>query len=146
MKPSFRWTCSYQGCVWFQVSDHTGVYEVQFRVRLEEYERRTLNGPDVVAAEESVIRWLKRYGQPVPLETVQAFNAWQREEAENWRRTIATNPERFGELKPEDHEPRYIAKGSAHWQAPENWKTPEELREGGRWVFVPLPEPQQTAA
>jgi hypothetical protein len=149
MKHHFIWRCSYQGCVWFDFTDSTGRYEVRLRTRLEDYERERLNGPDVIRDEESVIGYLIRNGQPIPAETVHAFNAWRREEARKWNRKFDDNPDRYGTIAPDDpiRQPTWLAKGSAHWQMPDgwDWKNPDATGRGG-FVFVDVPENLQTAA
>jgi hypothetical protein len=80
-----RWTCSYMGCVWYEITDATGRYEVEVRHRLGDYERSILNGPQCVKDCETAIGGIHRSShswEPVPAETVAAFNAWRMAEYE----------------------------------------------------------------
>jgi hypothetical protein len=153
MKPSFRWTCSYMGCVWFEASDDTGTYEIELRRELSAYERAQLNGgPDgAYAAEvERLIGWLqKTHGRgPVPAETVAAFNAWRMAEHHRFMRRLEADPDRYGPLDPADPllQPPTLAKGAAHFHV-----TVEPTKENGwhcegEWRFEPLPESVPVAA
>lgn len=148
MGPQFRWTCSYQGCAWFQVCDDTGTYEIELRHRLEDYERACLNGgPDGAYAKECarLIGYLvPRYprASPLPLSTVAAFNAWQIAECKEWVRKLEAEPERYGVLGPNDElrSPRYQAKGCAFFRVIVAPTKANGYRCEGEWVLETLPE------
>lgn len=118
----FAFRCSYQGCVWFSVTDATGTYEVEFRHSLPDYERKVLNGGaqgEYAKEVEALIGWLvprhRRENGPVPAATVRAWNAWRVAECKAWLRKLTAEPERYGAPNPDDSRPRYLALGSAYW-------------------------------
>lgn len=82
MQPSFAWTCSYMGCVTYRVHDETGIYEVEVRREVSDYERSISNGTaeeierDLVGA-IGLMRRSYNSGLPIPPATVAAFNAWR---------------------------------------------------------------------
>lgn len=107
IKPTFRWTCSYLNCVWYEVTDETGTYEIELRRRVCDYERSIANYTDetwerdVVAA----IGLLRRTDstRPIPDATVAAFNAWRQAERDQWIAKWKANADRYGPFDP-NHE------------------------------------------
>lgn len=148
MATRFAFACSYQGTTWFKATDDSGAaFEVEFRHSLSDYERRTLNGgPDgAFAAEvESLLGYLvpRNYpATPLTLETVRAFNSWQVAECARWRAMIEGAPERYGELKPEDCQPRHVAKGAAYFEVTTRPTVENGYHCEGAWRFEHLEAP-----
>lgn len=103
--PTFRWTCSYMGCAWYEVSDHTGTYEVQLRHHADDYELSIANGDDVRRDMKAAIGLLHRSGrswEPIPCETVDAFNAWRLSERAKHIAEMQSQPHRYGDIDPND--------------------------------------------
>jgi hypothetical protein len=106
IKPTFRWTCSYLNCVWYEVTDETGTYEVELRRRVSDYERSITSYTDeawerdVVAAIGILHRTSST--RPIPDETVAAFNEWQQSVREEWIAKWKANPDRYGLFDPTD--------------------------------------------
>jgi hypothetical protein len=110
MTPTFKWTCSYQGTIWYQVTDHTGTYEAQFRRCAEQYECEGYNGDaarDLVAA---IGIFCRSHSLPnsnerlfeVPQSTVDAFNAWRIAERARHVAEIKSQPHRYREVDESD--------------------------------------------
>lgn len=123
--PRFRWTCSYLNCVWYEVTDETGTYELELRRRVSDYERKLANYTDetwerdVVAA----IGVLHRTDcKPIPSSTVAAFNAWQKAMREQRIAEWKANPDRYGPFDPnsETVKPVVPVKGG-HYEIGKGW-------------------------
>jgi hypothetical protein len=79
MKPTFKWTCSYRGTQWFEVTDETGTYEVELRHRIGESDRAIYNGTDEewdrdVVGSLNVLHRSHWSNREIPASTVAAFN------------------------------------------------------------------------
>jgi hypothetical protein len=99
--PRFKWQCSYQGCTWFNVWDHTGMYEIEFRQRADAYERTCYNGDDAdwqrnVVAMIGVVRRSHDSATPIPDSTFRAFNTWRAAEHEKHLSDMRSQPQRYG--------------------------------------------------
>jgi len=118
--PRFSWKCSYQGSIWFQAWDHTGVYEIELRCRAEDYERKCYNGDDAdwqrnVVAMIGVARRAYLADREIPTSTLQAFNAWRLAEHEKHMTELRGNPERYG-TDFSDIKPPALARAAAVYQ------------------------------
>jgi len=99
--PRFKWKCSYQGSVWYDVWDHTGMYEIELRRRADDYERKCYNGDDTewqrnVVSMIGVIHRAYSSDIEVPALTLHAFNAWLIAEHEKHIAELKAQPERYG--------------------------------------------------
>lgn len=112
MIPRFRWTCSYQGCVSYEVTDATGTYEAELRREVSDYELAHANGDDVRQEMRSAVGILRRSHSiavsmtertsEVPAETVAAFNAWRLAEHEKLLASLRSQPHRYGTIPDDD--------------------------------------------
>ena len=117
--PRFAFACSYQGTVWFRVTDETGTYEAEFRRSVPDYEMATANGPDVrrdMVESVGILRrshlsdadlaaWRADRSAPcfaVPQATVDAFNAWRAAERAAHIAQMQADPDRYGIVDPAD--------------------------------------------
>ena len=136
MQPKFRWTCSYMGTVWYQVTDATGTYEAELRHQLSDYESSICNGDDVRQESRSAIGILRRscpvkltsgeYSFAVPRETVEAFNAWR----------AAEHAERVAKLRGDTDRYGIIADNDPILKAPIPAKHGEYVHGEYRWVVL----------
>jgi hypothetical protein len=109
MQPTFKWRCSYQGTVWYDVCDHTGTYEAEFRHRADEYECVGYNGdPRELVDAIGIFRRSHILSSndeklfEVPQSTVDAFNAWRIAERAKHVAEIKSQPHRYGEIDESD--------------------------------------------
>ncbi len=102
-RPRFKWKCSYQGSVWYDVWDETGMYEIELRRRADDYERKCYNGDDAdwqrnVVDMIGVLRRAYSIDQEIPASTLFAFNAWIITEHEKHVAELKAQPERYGDV------------------------------------------------
>jgi hypothetical protein len=100
-EPHFRWTCSYQGSVWYTVDDATGRYGLELRRRADDYERKCYNGDDAdwqrnIVAMIGVLRREHDIAKPIPDATFHSFNAWLIAEHAKHMAHLRAHPERYG--------------------------------------------------
>lgn len=108
-EPRFRWTCSYQGTTWFEVSDETGTYELELRRAAEPYELAGANGDDCrrdMLASIGLLR-TSRCGDRARLfevsrATLDAFNAWRLAEHREHMARLDAQPDRYGFIAAND--------------------------------------------
>jgi hypothetical protein len=116
MTHTFRWTCSYLGCIEFEISNPTERYLAEFRHAASDYELSICNGDDVRRDALASIGILRRKWSTdaesrawrespetarlyqVPSETVAAFNAWRFAEQRRRIADIESQPHRYGIL------------------------------------------------
>jgi hypothetical protein len=119
-EPTFRWVCSYQGCVDYEVTAATGVYWAELRTSAPDYALATANGDDVRRDMITSIGILRRsHSTPtctlawtkdpstarlfqVPLETVHAFNRWRAAEHARHVAELESQPHRYGPIAADD--------------------------------------------
>lgn len=114
MKTQFRFTCSYIGCIWYNVTDESGTYSVEFRHCFSDYESSISNGDDVRrdcrdaigilrrehCSDSDMTAWRLDKRAPcfaVSQSTVDAFNAWRAEERASHLAKMKADPARYGE-------------------------------------------------
>lgn len=120
----FKWHCSYQGSVWFEVWDETGKYELELRRSAEDYERKFYNGDDAdwqrnVVNMIGVLRRSHNIDREVPSATLQAFNAWRKAEHDTWIAQMIAQPHRYGDPKtwqPSFGQPPTPARAAARYE------------------------------
>lgn len=124
---TFRWKCSYQGTVWFDVYGDGPRYEIETRRSASDYERQHFSGTeaewqrDVIAGinllRRSCESWLA-----IPAHVVAAFNVWRAAEHAANVRQITSQPERYGEIDPADplFTPPPVVRG-ARYQVGTGW-------------------------
>lgn len=126
METKFRWTCSYMGCVDFEVIDPIeGRFEIEERREASDYERSISSYDDdgwqrCIVASIGTIRRRSYTSRPIPERIVDAFNAWRAAEHEAARAKMLAQPHRYGsaeELEPwlEEHRPPAVV--GAHYDA-----------------------------
>lgn len=103
MQPSFAWTCSYMGCVTYRVHDATGIYEVEVRHEVSDYERSIYNGTaeEIERGLVGAIGLMRRScnsSLPIPPVTVTAFNAWRTAEHARVVADIERRWAKYGEV------------------------------------------------
>ena len=105
----FRWKCSYQGSTWYEVRDHTGTYEAEFRRSAPDCELARPTGDDCrrdILAAVGILRRASGWSAgdarlfEVPASTVAAFNRWRDAERAEHRARIKAAPEKYGTVKP----------------------------------------------
>lgn len=124
MTPTFRWTCSYRGSVWYEVRDATGVYEAELRRTLSDDDLAEANGDDVRSEMRTALGILRRsHSIPVqgaertyemPAATVTAFNAWRAAEHARLLADMRAQPHRYGQIADDDplaKAPEPVARG-----------------------------------
>lgn len=130
MEPRFRWTCSYMGCTWFEVSDGAGTYELELRRSAEPYELSIANGDDCrrdMVAAIGILRSSHCNKTPrlfeVPAATVAAFNTWRLAEHREHMARLDAQPERYGVIAADDplRKPPLAAR-QGHYVIGEGWK------------------------
>ena len=131
MSNRFNWKCSYLNSVFFDVLDGPdGCYEIELRHRLSDYESSIYNGgADAYRRDCGHLVGMLRAGQPIDLETVEAFNAWRAMEHASQVQYMRERPQRYG---PESDwadsvTPQLLARGAAFYDT-------------GGWHFVRLAE------
>ncbi len=97
----FAFKSSYMNCVWFTVSDSTGHYEAELRLGLSDYEAGIYNG-NYQADCAPMVGFMRATLRQIPIETVRAFNAWQKEKTESALAKMDAAPERYGIIPPDD--------------------------------------------
>ena len=102
MKPRFKWTCSYRGSQWFDVTDETGTYEVELRHTIIEDDRSIYNGSDAewdreVVCSLNVLHRSHWSNREIPASTVAAFNEWRQAERDQVFAEMAAEPQRYGD-------------------------------------------------
>lgn len=97
----FAFKSSYMNCVWFTVSDSTGHYEAELRLALSDYEAGIYNG-NYQADCAPIVGFMRATLRQIPIETVQAFNAWQREQTAAAIAKMETRPEVYGDIPADD--------------------------------------------
>lgn len=120
-RPKFKWRCSYQGKIWYDCWDETGMYELELRRSADDYERKFYNGNDDEwqrnnVAMIGVLRRSHNIDQPVPDSTFQAFNEWLESEFNSHMAHMKANPQRYGDVT--DYEGKYRpkpARAAARW-------------------------------
>ena len=119
MKTRFKFKCGYLNRVWFDVYDETGAFEVEYRHRTCDYERKIYNG-DYDAEQGPLVGYLQpeTYDRTVDLRLVEAWNEFQREERARFVALLEASPERYGELPANDplRQPQFIAVGAANYK------------------------------
>lgn len=125
VKPTFRWTCSYMGCIWFAVYDETGHYEAVLRRELGDYER-SIAAPSAIPDMEAAVGLLVRNSFPsrgIPSATVDAFNAWRLAEHAKTLAALRAQPHRYGEIPDDDPiaQPPAIARAGGRYEAGAGW-------------------------
>ncbi|TJW14416.1 MAG: hypothetical protein E5W82_10595 [Mesorhizobium sp.] len=129
----FRSTCSYMGCVWFEVRDQTGSYKAELRVALGDYERSILNyDPDGIRKHvENAIGLLTRCvadnAGEIPAATVAAFNAWRLAEHERHMAHLRANPERYGTEFSEPWFQPPLPVSAGRWTRESGWSRVEPM-------------------
>ena len=119
--PKFKWRCSYQGSIWFDVWDETGMYELELRRSAEDYERKCYNGDDAdwqrnVVDMIGVLRRSHGSDQEVPPATLQAFNAWRKAEHDAQIAKMTAEPKLYGDPKSFGKYAPTPAHAAARWQ------------------------------
>lgn len=128
MKPAFRWTCSYQGLTWFQVTDETGTYEAELRRTCHDYELERANGDAVREEMKAAVGILRRshckpgdHSFAIPPATVAAFNEWRAAEHAAWLASMRAQPDRYGEISDSEFPAPMIANPGrfegGHWHS-----------------------------
>ena len=87
----FSFRAGYMGCIWYDVTDESGSYQICHRHTLGDYERSIANGPDTVRYMETQIGGVWRCSastNPLPREIVDAFNAWREASFEHSMATL----------------------------------------------------------
>lgn len=103
MQPSFAWTCSYMGCVTYRVHDEIGIYEIEVRLEVSDYEHSIYNGTaaeierDLIGA-IGLMRRSCNSSLPVPPATVAAFNVWRTAEHARLIADIERRWAKYGEV------------------------------------------------
>jgi len=119
MQHTFRWKCSYLSLVWYDVTDETGTYEIEWRHNATEYEHSICNGEDIWQSEVlPAIGTIKRshdVDTSIPESTVKAFNVWRSTEHDKFIAMMEAQPEKYG-LKPDDslRNPPQIVSGAVY--------------------------------
>lgn len=144
MRPSFAWTCSYMGCVTYRVHDETGIYEIEVRRDVSDYERGIYNGTpeeierDLVGA-IGLMRRSSNSSLPIPPATVAAFNAWRAAEHARLIADIERRWAKYGDVLPADDPVRVPPPPvrGAHYEIGRGWVraadgVPDDPRSVGR--------------
>lgn len=119
MPVQFTWKCSYLNCLWYEVIDETGRYEIEERRRVSDYERSISNydadgwNRCVVAAIGSILRTCNN-DKPIPPATVAAFNRWRAEEHAASLAKMRARPERYGAILDKDFPTPPVVKGARY--------------------------------
>ena len=138
--PRFKWKCSYQGSVWYEVWDHTGIYEIELRRSADDYERKFYNGDDadwqrnVVAMIGVLRRASGGIDQEVPAQTLRAFNEWLTSEHEKHIAEMKAQPNRYG-TDFSDIMPPTLAKAAAVYR--DGWHVTAAMAQNGSVVCLP---------
>ena len=137
MKPKFKWTCSYRGTQWFDVTDETGTYEVELRHTITESDRTDYTGTAAewdreVVASLNVLHRSYRSSREIPASTVAAFNEWRQAERDRLFAEMAADPQRYGDpgTFAEHFKPITPARGG-RYVIGTGWVITYEPREGG---------------
>jgi len=109
IEPRFRWTCSYQGSIWYNCTEPTGeLYELCLRREAPDYELAGANGDDCrrdILASVGLLRrsytGTGRHGE-VSRATLDAFNRWRLAEHEKRLAQMEAQPHRYGVIAPDD--------------------------------------------
>ena len=137
--PRFKWKCSYQGTVWYEVRDSSGMYGLELRRRADDYERKRYNGDDAdwqrnVVDMIGVLRREYDSQREVPAATLHAFNAWIIGEHGAHMAKLRADPQRYGT----DFSaivPPTLARAAARYQVGTGWII--TAQSGSDWSFVP---------
>jgi hypothetical protein len=100
--PRFRWTCSYMNTVDYEVCDASGVYAIEMRRGLCDYEIGITRPQDIPEKESAIGILRRRHGIPpdysyeLPQSVVDAFNKWQADKHAAWIANMKAQPDRYG--------------------------------------------------
>ena len=138
MKRKFKWTCSYRGTQWFDVTDETGTYQVELRHTITESGRTDYTGTAAewereVICSLNVLRRSYQSNREIPASTVAAFNGWRQAERDRLLAEMTADPERYGDPSKfaKYFHPITPARGG-RYVIGTGWVITYEPREGGR--------------